>query len=275
MTDEWEFTAEELGPAPDRYETINALNWSTLKLINDSPRALTYAAENKRKDTGWMQLGRAIHCWALERSQFIRRYAEAPDFGDLRTKEGKAKRAAFLADLGDREMLTAKQSTIVYAAGKSLSEHKIARKLLEGKHEQIITWTHPGTSIACKGRIDVASDRVVDLKSTSLSNIRMILSDAASRLYHGQSAWYHDGAITSGLLTPDALLPANVWVQNEAPFDVVCAEMTEETFEAGQELYERLIAQYRGCQAAGWWPGMAPEMVEWVLPKWALRSEEQ
>jgi hypothetical protein len=275
VSDEWEFTAEELGPTPDLYSQINALNWSTLKLVNESPRALTYAAEHEREDTEWMLLGRAIHCWALENSQFKQRYAIAPNFGDLRTKEGKAKRAAFAEDLGGREMLTAKQAEIVIRAGKSLGEHKVARKLLEGKREQIITWTHPGTGISCKGRIDVANERVVDLKSTSLGSVRQILSDAASRLYHGQGAWYHDGAILAGILRVEAPLPANVWVQNTAPFDVVCAEMTEETFEAGKALYEQLIGQYRGCQAANWWPGMAPEMVDWTLPKWAQRSEEQ
>jgi len=268
---EWDEVFEE-PPRVDRYLETPGLNWSTLKLMDQSPLALQDALAHGRGDTEWMLLGRAIHCYALERSEFHDRYAVAPHFGDGRTKAAKKAKTAFLNDASGREVVSHQHWITVQACGEALAKHKVARKLLEGKREHIATWTHSGTGIACKGRMDVVGERVVDLKSTGLQSERLIFSDAASRLYYGQGAWYHDGATTAGLIRPNAPLPANVWVQTCRPYDVLCAEMEEETYLAGLRLYERLLAEYQGCMATDWWPGMAPELKSWRLPVWARET---
>lgn len=259
---------------PDVYLTTPGLNWSTLKLLATSPLHLRDTVDNGRDDSDALKLGRAVHCYALERDQFHERYAVAPEFGDGRTKAAKEAKAHFAADLGGRELVEQKQWEIIRNCGDALTRHKVAVKLLQGKREHIATWTHSGTGIACKGRMDVVGPRIVDLKTHSAESLRQIFADAAKWLYHGQGAWYHDGACAAGLLKHDAPLPANVWVQTKRPFDVVCAEMSEETYREGLALYERLLAQYQGCQAADWWPGMAPELMAWELPRWAKEMSE-
>lgn len=265
---------EQIAPKADPYLATPGLNWSTLKLMATSPLALRDTVDHGREDSESLLLGRAIHCYALERDEFRDRYAVAPDFGDGRTKAAKEAKAAFQADLGSRELITQKHWETIRGCGEALAAHKVARKLLEGKHEHIVTWTHAATGIACKGRLDVVGSRVVDLKTHSADSVRQIFADANKWLYHGQGAWYHDGACLAGLLSHSDELPANVWVQNKRPFDVVCAEMEEETYQAGLDLYERLLVQYQGCAESRWWPGMAPEMIRWTLPNWAKVREQ-
>lgn len=254
------------------YDAIRALNWSTLKLIGRSPRALKRATIVPRVDSEWLLLGRAIHCAALEPDEFSNRYIIAPKV-DRRTKEGKETWANFLADAGPREVLDHDSGDIITKASQALQEHPVASFLLQGKKEQIITWTDAETGIACKGRVDVAGERIVDLKSSSHgASLPLLMNEAARRDYHGQCAWYHDGAKAAGFDLQ--LPPAIVYVETQEPFDVVCLAMTEETFQEGRALYRRLLTQYQGCQLTDYWPGMAPELVQWELPSWARRTSQ-
>lgn len=253
-----------------KYEDIQALNWSTLKILNESPKALRYAAENPREPTPAMRLGTAIHCAVLEPERFAREYITEPKFGDLRKTDNKKAKAEFYQTLPDGALIVSdNDSEVILRCAEALSKRDDALELLGGKKEQVAQWVHDGTGIKCKGRLDVAGGRVVDLKTTSLKSVREILNDAARRDYHGQCAWYDDGSREAGIVTGRDL-PAAVFVQTVVPFDVVILDMNEcpDTYEDGRTLYESLIQQYQGCQTAQWWPGMAPSAIPWTLPKW-------
>lgn len=256
------------------YDAIRALNWSTLKLMARSPRALQRAAVIPRTDSEWLLLGRAIHCAALEPDEFSSRYVIAPKV-DRRTTKGKADWEAFQADAGPREVLDRDAGHIIDQTSRALRGHSVACEMLAGKKEQVITWTDAETGIACKGRVDVAGTRIVDLKSSSHGgSVRMLLREAAQRDYHGQCAWYHDGAVASGLGLTE--LPAVVFVETSEPFDVVVLDMdlAPETMDEGRALYRRLLAEYQGCKLTDYWPGMAPDALPWTLPKWKRSAEE-
>jgi hypothetical protein len=85
--------------AVDPYAAIPAINWSTLKYLDVSPRMLRWRVEHPRHDTDALDLGRAIHCAILEPERFASEYIAEPDFGDLRTNTAKAQRAAWLASI--------------------------------------------------------------------------------------------------------------------------------------------------------------------------------
>lgn len=254
------------------YESIKALNWSSLREIAVSPRQYQHRMSAPREDTRAMALGRAVHAFVLEPERFTRDYGVMPDFGDQRTKAAKEAKAAWVADLRPGvEYLPIDDYEGVIGMGAAVADHRVARDVLSGVRAEVVaTWSDSGTGLACKGRLDgIAGGRVVELKSAR-SVGRRFCADAADRLYHGQVAYYHDGAIAAGLLPADAPPPVIVAVASAAPYDVQVLELSAATLEAGRALYRSCLARWQECEAAGVWPGCAPDLQVWDLPGWAL-----
>jgi hypothetical protein len=232
----------------------------------------------EEKDTDSFRLGRAVHCAVLEPERFFDEYVVQPDFGDLRTKAAREARDNWKETLHvDSEIITSEEFEIAIRAQVAVKNHVPAMNLLHGSRtEQIVQWTHPRTGIKCKGRLDAITDRVIDLKTTRRPVVREILRDAANYDYHGQLAWYHDGAAQAGLIDWH-VLPSMIaiYVPKGSTFvDVAVFSMgyAPETLDAGRTLYEKLISQYAGCQTTGWWPGMAPDVIPFELPSWKLED---
>ena len=294
----------------EKYEKIEALNWSTVKLMQESPALLKHFADHpyERKDTDDFRLGRATHCAILEPDLFDEEFIVSPDFGNLNSKSGLINKIVFLEDLvpvdetdmkilvdSDKmidlrahvnwlesvtshiEIISEKQREAALRASEAVRAHGEARALLRGtRREHIVQWVDESTGIKCKGRIDAVGDSIIDLKKTRHSTVRQILKSAADYDYHGQVAWYHDGATAAGIIHGHTL-PHVIFVHisNTSTFvDVAVISMGQcpETFEDGRKLYKRLISEYSGCQAANLWPGMAPRTIPWELP--AYKVEE-
>lgn len=267
------------GPANhDReYAAIQALNWSTAKLIETSPRLLRWRAEHPAADTDALRVGRAIHCASLESERWRTAYVAKPHFGDMRTKIARRARMDWLATLPPAvEMLSAEEHALAERCAAAVREHPVARDLLRsGRAEEIITWTDEATGVDCKARLDfIAPLYVVDLKSSRHSSVRMIVRQFADLLYHGQIAMYHDGAIAAGLIPSDADGPYAIVVQTVEPYDVVALELSRAALETGRELYRSCLRKYVACQAADWWPGISPDLITLDLPPWAAGGDE-
>lgn len=260
------------------YADIDALNWSTLKLIATSPRLLKWRADHPRKDTPALARGRAIHCAILEHDRFASEYVAQPDLGDGRTRAGKAAKAEWLETVPDgAEVLSAAEYELVTRCAAAVADHPRAAELLQhGRPEEQITWTDEGSGIRCKARLDyIRPTGLLDLKSTRRETLREIVADLARYLVHGQLAWYHGGAKTAGVIPDDADLPYVIAVQTCEPYDVVPFQMSPLDLDAGIRLVRSLLRRYQDCQAAGWWPGMAPEVIELGLPQWAAGDVEE
>lgn len=254
-----------------RYEEISALNWSTLKHLATSAKLLRYRQDNPEPDRDVFRYGRAFHMALLEPEKFARHYICEPDFGDQRYKENKEKKKAWVADVDPTsERLSAKEHYLLLKMTESVRQHPTARELIRAAEpEKILQWVDPSTGIKCKARVDCMGVRVSDAKSTLCTTLTKLSAEAARFLYHGQLAWYHDGAIESGFLAPDAPPPCEIAVQKCEPYDVVVLEMYADDMLRGRSLWHSLIERYADCQAAQWWPGLAPEPVGMNLPKWA------
>lgn len=258
------------------YEQIDAVNWSSLKYMATSARLLQWRTTHPRPDSPALRLGRAIHCALLEPERWPSAYVVAPDV-DRRTKIGKADWAAFQEALDPAaELLSADEHALAERCADAIREHPRAVELLTGvRTEETLTWTDDATGLPCKARLDTITPRyVLDLKSTRRESIAQIKRDFASFLYHGQLAWYHDGAIASRLIPPDARTPYVIVVQTVEPYDVVPGRIMAEDLERGRALYRSLLDRYAQCKAADWWPGLAPDLVDLDLPAWAPAGDE-
>ena len=244
------------------------IRWHSLATMAVSPKACKRAAEIEREDTPALFAGRVIHCATLEPSRFLRDYRCQPDFGDGRTKAAKEARAEWMTTLGAAEPVPQDVYDLALTCARSVEAHPHALALLKRARTEVeIAWNIDG--IACEGRVDILRPvGIADLKSTRQESLRAMHADFARHLYHGQMAWYHDGAVRAGLVTtPEA--PSVIAVQTVEPFDVAVMQMSDESLMAGRALYSRLLKTWLGCQEASWWPGIAPDVVTWDLPAWA------
>lgn len=259
------------------YDAIEAVNWSTIVHLATSPKLMRWRVEHPRRETPALVLGTAIHCAVLEPERWPTAYRRAPFFGDLRTKAGKQARAEWLASLhDDTTVLSAEDYDTAERCADAVRSHPVAANLLRGgRAEEIVTWTDAETGLACKSRLDfITAQIVIDLKSTRLTTLGAIAREFASRLYYGQLAMYHDGAIASRRIYGDET-PRSIVVQTVEPYDVVPLRLTRDDLERGRGLYRSLLRKYVECQAAGWWPGLAPTLIDLDLPAWAPGGDDE
>jgi hypothetical protein len=155
-----------------------------------------------------MLLGRATHCAVLEPLKFDQRYIIRQRDVDGRTKAGKAWLST--VEPSGLEVLTNVDAATVWVCREAVMAHEAAAQLLALAYarEFPIEWVDPPTGVRCKGRLDallggLGHHGVVDLKTTS-RGLGAFPHEAARLMYHGQMAWYLDGAIAAGELEPGA-----------------------------------------------------------------------
>jgi hypothetical protein len=138
--------------------------------------------------------------------------------------------------------------------------------------ERVITWTDRETGVACKGRIDAISpDAVVDLKGTR--DLGRFTIDAARLEYHGQSAFYRDGAYEADIVKP-GVASYIVAVETAPPYDVGVFLLPSEVIEEGRSLYRSYLELWQQCSRTDTWPGLYPVPTELELPAWAWSGED-
>lgn len=257
------------------YEQIKALNWSTLKHMAVSPKMLKFREKNPPKDTAALALGRAIHVALLEPEKWAE-FVREPDFGDQRKTANKEAKAAFQVESAGKVVIPADDYDMAVRCANEIAAHREAMDLLVGgRHEHTIQWVDQDTGIKCKARLDnLRPHDISDIKSTRHQKPRDFLRDGTNLLYYGQLAWYHDGAIAAGVLPLGARLPAIVAPQTVEPYDVMPFRMTQMAYFTGQTLWRSLIRRYAECQAADWWPGVAPRVLDYDVMPWAQAGDE-
>ena len=218
-----------------------------------------------------------------------------PQFGDLRYKESKNLKKRWIESLphGARALKASQAKAewllaipdgaqiisqndydmALRCAAKVKSDDNAQVLMRNADFEKIVQWKMSG--IDCKGRMDILSDRVIDLKFTRHDNLHDIYRDFALFNYHGQLTWYHDGAVKAGLI--DGQIPPSsivVHASHKSTFtDSFVMDMDNYTMEYGRAKYQTLLNKYVGCHTTNWWPGMATQPVPWVLPEWKMKAD--
>lgn len=257
----------------EQYDSIEALNYSTLKLMNVTPAYAKHMQDHPEDlvDKPSYISGRAVHCAVLEPAEFEERYVVQPKFSG---KGSVAARKEWIDEHHGVEIISKEDYDMAHRCSEAVwSNGKIADMCDGASFEKTIEWELSG--IKCKGRLDILTDRVIDLKFTRHNTLYAVERDFANYDYHAQLAWYHDGAKEAGLITGEKE-PAAIAVhasQKSTFVDVAIFEMVNGTLECGRLHYQRLLNKYIACRESGWWPGMASRPVAWVLPDWKQYQE--
>lgn len=261
---------------PRGYDAIDAVNWSSLVHLATSAKLLEWRRTHPREETAALRVGSALHCAILEPERFSVAYIPRPDLGDGRTKAGKIRRAQWNAERPTAVVLDADEYELVARCAESARAHPAVRDALRGGcAEETLTWVDEETGLRCKGRLDYLTPMsVLDLKSTRAETVDGFGREIAGRLYHGQLAFYLDGAIAARRVPDLASQAMIIGLQTVEPYDVIPARLGSEWLERGRSLYRSLLRRYADCQAAGWWPGIAPGVVDLQVPPWASGGDD-
>lgn len=226
------------------YFEIDALNWSRLKVMDESPLAYRHALTHPRKDTPSLALGRYVHT-AVFQPELI-----AEDFaiwkGDRRA--GKAW-DTFAEQNAGKTILRAVDLPEFNDMIEAVRSHPWVANLLADdatEAEAILTWTADGR--AQKARPDVMNHRrrlVADLKTTQSIDIRRFGHDLARFGYLGQLAHYSAAIEASrGWAPVEHVLIA---VEKSAPYDIAILPIHADAIAVGAEKRAELLAKLAEC----------------------------
>jgi len=243
------------------YDSIQAVNWSTLKHMRDSPAAYKYALENPRADTAAFVFGRAAHTALFEPDTFDSKFAvwSGP-------RRGKA--YDVFKETETRTILTADEAQRARTIAAAVMANDIARGYLKGGiYEKPVYWRDGGTDLQCKGRPDcVNADVLVDFKTAGSTEARRFGAEAARYGYHMQIAHYANGLEHNGYEVNARVI---IVAEKQPPHDVAVFVVDDMAFAVAREEVRTLLRRVAECRATGIWPGRYLEVQPLTLPAWA------
>lgn len=256
----------------EQYHAIEAMSASGAKKMLRSPQHYRLMRDTPNEPTAAMQFGTAVHAGVLEPDTFADNVVCAPEV-NKRTKDGKAEWEYFCDLHRGKTILSPEDFARSQACVAAVRAHPSASALLHGaKMEMSLLWEDGKYKVPCKARFDAWNhDLVIDLKTTQNAAPDEFPRQAASLLYHVQSAGYFSGAEHVLDLTPQGFV--FVCVESEPPHGVACYQMPINAILAGGALWNTALERYAEALVSGQWHGY-PETVETMkFPAWATKFD--
>jgi exodeoxyribonuclease VIII len=248
------------------YHQLARLSASGAKVLLKSPSRYRHERLHPAKPTPAMEFGTMFHALVLEPDVFARRYALLPGI-DRRTKEGKAAFDAWQAENLGKTAVSSDDWNRVHAMARAVETSGAGDLMTGGRMELPVLWERDGAQL--KAKIDgLTSDRIIDLKSTSVEDEESLQRAAWQHGYHISAAAYQEAA---KVLTGEKLGKVFVFVHSTAPHDVIILEAGDEFIARGKALWDRAVRTYAACVQFDDWPGMGSTFTSTTLqpPRWA------
>ena len=274
------------GVSREAYFKIPAINQTLLKKILNSPAE--FRADQlgllPEKESKVFAFGTAWHTYVLEGPDvFMDRYLIAPKV-DRRTKDGKAKWAAFLITAHGREILNDEDWARAKGMGKAVREHEAAGRIFERgpETECAVVWKDPISGEYCKCLLDCLIDdswvTAADLKSAISASAAYFSRQLANYEYAFQAAFYLSGikAILGDRDCNFVFVPCEKdATQVDADGKLVhgCAvwQVGPKTLRKGWEHVREALELYAECKRDNRWPGYSQDVQELEAPSWYLK----
>jgi dsDNA-binding SOS-regulon protein len=266
------------------YRSWPAPSYSLLKHVAKSPaHALAYM-QSPPEQTPAQRLGYLTHIACLEPDRFRRLVVPMPaDMPDRRTREGKARWAAFVAEHPDAEVVPADDYESMLGMANAVMDHPAASALVsaEGRRLELsLFWEEdldkPDATIPVKGRIDLLSrvggiTTIADLKTTRDASPRGFAREVANYSYMEQGAWYRRGL---NAIAPAQREVAWIAVENTPPYAVGVYSAFASDLEAAEARILGWLETWEWCRWNEHFPAYSNEIEPLVMPAWAYKLYE-
>lgn len=218
------------------------------------------------------EFGQAFHCALLEPDLYATAYATQPVFGDLRTKDAKARRDAWTSENAGKRPVKAEWAEAIRCMINNVRAHPLAGKMVrDGIAELSALWTDPHTGLRCRSRKDWYVEKramVLDVKTTRDASYRSFSRDVYNYGYDTQFALYRDGLGVLGV-------PAKHFVflacEKDPPYDLALFTLDEAGVSIAYERTRHLMEQLAQCVKEDNWPGYTRHIQVIDAPAWAQR----
>lgn len=240
------------------YNQAEGVRRSELWRMHESPEKYEYFRTHPEPPTPALVFGQVVHKLLLEPKTFNDEFAIAPDM-DRRTKAGREAWEAFVANAGDRTVITQDEFDQAAEMVGAVRTHPLAQTLLNGEHEVPFFWTDDDTGIRCKIKCDILTEIdgqpvVVDYKTAASAHTDKFNAKAFEFGYPLQAAMYTEGVMKALGLDER---PRFIFIAQEKkpPYSVNVIEMTEDVMMYGTDLFREYIGALHECRETGYWPG--------------------
>lgn len=265
--------------ANEAYHSTAAVSNTVLSSVARSPAHCfaLHVAEDRRKQasTPAFFAGTLAHCAILEPGALLDRYILKPEALDMRTKDGKAWKAALPAGI---DMIDSEQYDTALAQRDAVrAVPEFAELLASGVAEVSAFWQDDETGLQCKCRPDwvhtLSDGRVilVDVKTTVDCSPTQFSRSVWRYGYHRQAAWYSAGYARAAAVEVAGFVFAAV--TSAYPFIAAAHTLDDDYMRIGEDECRRLLDEYADCKLTGRWPAF-PGMNLLTPPAWAVQSDD-
>ncbi len=253
------------------YYASDAVNWSTLKWMRESPLVYRHRLTQGTEDTPVYAMGRLTHTLVFEPEKFHAEYA-IWEGGDRRGNAWKE----FQAEHEGKTIFKPAEIATAEDMAEAVRSHPLVQPyLVGGLFEHAIYWTDPDTGLDCKARPDLivpATRTLIDLKTCVSAEARRFGTMAARYGYHLQCAMYVN-AITHGLgWAPNAV--KIVAVEKDAPHEVSVFTVSADALSVAADEVAELLRAVKACRQANAWPARYVAEQELQLPAYIYGETE-
>jgi len=233
---------------------MSALHWSKLRFMRQSPAHYHHFSRVPFTMTPAMRLGWLAHAVILG--------TDEPPVVWEGHRRGKDWTAFKEQHDPDRIVTASEMATAEAIAVAVLDNEEAAAVLEDGDRERSMEWEFAGR--ACAGRMDVAGRGLTELKITD-SDPAKFPWHARKMAWHGQMAWYGEGARLAYGVEFDRY--SVVAVEPKPPHAVCVYDLSERTVEEGTRLWRSLFDQLLVCESSDAWPGYSQTILPWDVPE--------
>lgn len=254
------------------YRKSDALNFSGLSKLAQSPAHYQAYRLNPPEPTSAMTFGTAVHAAILEQGLDKKLVVKAPLI-DKRTKLGKSEWEAFELENRGKLVLNEDAFQKVIQIRDAIFNHPVASQLLnptEGDAERSAFWIDPETQVLCKLRADFLrhDGLVIDLKTSIDASPREFQRTIANFKYHWQSAFYLDGL--SHLVDETLNQFIHIVVEKEPPFGIGIYVLDDVSLLQARHEISLLKAIYAKCKNENHWPNYSEQIQNISIPGWMI-----
>lgn len=226
-----------------------------------------------RKETSYLDLGKAAHCAVLEPERFETSYYRGPD--DRRGN--KWKEAQDYAAFANMDCLTAGDYDFALILRDTAMTCDALQIMLEGEtvKESSAYHTDEETGVTVRCRPDLynrGNKLIVDLKFMADGSPGGFQSSVGKFGYHVQDPLYSDVWAKAGGGEVEGFF--FVVIEKSEPPMVSVIELDAAAVAEGHAIYRKALAKYAECVAADRWPGYPTEVQQIGLRRYDYRETE-
>lgn len=244
----------------EEYQSIDALNYSGIKMILKSPLHYKQMREGIQKDSKALRIGTMVHQAVLEPDVF-KLYKPKP-IVDRRTKEGRELMDYFYKTLKEDEVVCDSDE---YDFALNLADKisiALEEKGIKFKQTEVTVQAVCGiTGVNLKCCIDAIGedDVIYDIKTTEDGSPNGFFKTVMSYKYYIQSYLYK--------MMNNSNRFVYIAIEKEPPFAVSFYELGEQFDEKARVEVYKAIDIYKECKSKDIWPGYSQETIKLDLNK--------